>query len=459
MEMYAQIPISHDDTIVSQQHGISGTPTYHNDIGAWVPHVPPPTTRTSFTLATYNVLHDASFPLKNRLVALKNAILDSHADVICLQEVTDEFLSSLLGNSQIQEQFRWCSRSDRAVMESERNVILLAREDYGFEWIRIELGGKHKAAVVAWLHTPHAVVVIAGVHLSKGRAAPALQKKREELSALVAYLHLHHAADEWIIVGDTNWPDSEPLPLEDELTDVWTSPGVSTYDPTTNSLAAATALESWEPQRYDRILIKRSGSLSVPPESLELFGLPPVGTGPPSDHWGLKATVQVGAASTAPTAPATDGIPITLLSTSLADAELRDFCAQHDCFPSIAQDHALKCAVETLRAFVLDVSSPAPAIDSLNISSVVRFVVAPVGSFAMGYHNPGSDVDCIVVGNINPGTFWSLMRWKIRAAVGGTGDVQLRRFVKDASVQMMELAVHGVKMDLQYCPAGKLIEW
>ena len=37
--------------------------------------------------------------------------------------------------------------------------------------------------------------------------------------------------------------------------------------------------------------------------------------------------------------------------------------------------------------------------------------------------------------------------------------VRLRRFVKDASVQMMELDVNGIKMDVQYCPAGKLIDW
>jgi hypothetical protein len=39
------------------------------------------------------------------------------------------------------------------------------------------------------------------------------------------------------------------------------------------------------------------------------------------------------------------------------------------------------------------------------------------------------------------------------------GQVRLRRFVKDASVQMMALDVDGVKIDLQYCPAGKLVEW
>lgn len=465
MEMYAQIPLGKDNNAVPQGYGVSGTPTYHNDASAWVPAVPPPSAKISLSLATYNVFHDSSFPLKHRFTALRDAILDSNADMLCLQEVTDEFLSLLLGDSRIKEQFRWCSRSDKSIMESERNVVLLAREDYGFEWVRIELGGKHKSAIVACLRTPHAVVIIAGIHLSAGRAAPILQKKREELTTLLAFLHLHHAADEWIIVGDMNWPDSEQLSLQDELTDVWTLNGGETYDPTTNPLAAASARESQEPQRYDRILIKRGSLLSVPVESCELFGLPLAGAGPPSDHWGLKATVQIGpinSSSFATTVPPADIIPVPALNplpTTITDSEVHDFCTKHGCFPSVAQDEALKYAVDILRAFVSDMLSPTASINSTVNSSVVRLLVAPVGSFAMGYHNPGSDVDCIVVGNINPGTFWNLMRWKIRAAIVGADAVQLRRFVKDASVQMMELEIHDVKMDIQYCPAGKLIDW
>jgi endonuclease/exonuclease/phosphatase family metal-dependent hydrolase len=461
MEMYAQIPICKGNTLVAREYGISGTLTYHNAHG-WLPTISIPSSNTSLTLATYNVLHDPSFPLQHRFTALRDAILNSLADMICLQEVSDEFLSSLLGDSQIKEHFRWCSRSDKAIMESERNVVLLARESYGFEWVRIELGGKHKAALVACLRTPLGTVVIAGVHLSAGCAAPILQKKKEELSALVDYLHRNHASDEWIVVGDMNWPDSEPFPLEDELTDVWVMAGGATYDPTTNALAAASARESREPQRYDRILIKRGGSLSVALESLEIFGFPLPNAGPPSDHWGLKATIQVHAIHNPITdiitaADTTSVAPLTLLSTTLTDAELRDLCAQHGCFPSAAQDSVLLRAGKTLRAFVSDLSST-PAMGSIVNSSIVKLIVVPVGSFAMGYHNPGSDVDCVVVGNISPQTFWNLMRRKIRTVVGGADAIRLRRFVKDASVQMMELEIYGVKIDVQFCPAGRLID-
>ncbi|CAG8759877.1 10400_t:CDS:1, partial [Acaulospora colombiana] len=61
-------------------------------------------------------------------------------------------------------------------------------------------------------------------------------------------------------------------------------------------------------------------------------------------------------------------------------------------------------------------------------------------------------------------TFWQLARFRIRTALtkaqskGETDVVVLRRFVKDAAVQMMELEACGVKVDLQYCAAARLAE-
>lgn len=470
MEMYAQIPLSKDVIAVPREYGLLGTPTYRHDGSHWVPAVPTvPKEISTMTLATYNVLHDSAFPLHFRLPALRNAILESNADIICLQEATDELLSSLLTDSRITAHFKWCSRSDSTVMENERNVILLAREDYGFVWTSVELGGKHKPATVACFRTPYGTIAIAGIHLTAGRASTILEKKRQELSTLVAYLQLHHSTDEWVVVGDTNWPDSEPFPLEDEFVDVWSIRGGETYDPTTNSLAAATAREARDPQRYDRIFVRRGGSLSVVHDSLRLFGLPLHDGGPASDHWGMTACIQIGIRSSAISdVPAINDVAplpaLELVPTNLTNAELHDLCVAYGCFPTDLQNGIFQQALETLRTFVSDLSPPTQTIDSeatsqpSTLTSVVRFVTIPVGSYAMGYHNSGSDIDCVVVGNINPGTFWNLMRGKIRAA-GGLDSVRLKRFVKDASVQMMELEVHGVKMDVQYCPAGRLIDW
>lgn len=464
MEMFAQIPICKDtDTATIPRHyGLSGTSTYYHDATQWASATPGQYPITSITVATYNVLHDSRFPLQLRLPALKRAICESDADVLCLQEVTDEFLCAFASDPLVQEHFRWCSRPPNAVMESERNVVMLARENYGFEWTRVELGGKHKAAIVARLRTTKGIVAIAGVHLTAGRSSSILEKKREEISALVAYLQLHHAQDHWIIAGDTNWPDTEPFPQEKQLMDVWSISGGETYDPTVNSLAAATARESRNAEHYDKILIRRGGDLSVDIDGLRLFGVPPPGVGPASDHWGLAASLQLGTTKPTSTIPANIAFaPLELIPTDLTDVELRELCAQYECLPSKAHNDHLKRALGTLRTFVSAVTSTTPLVGSDDIApppiSSVKLLVAPVGSYAVGYHTPESDIDCVVVGNINPGTFWTLIHRKIRSA-GEAASIRLRRFVKDASVQMMELEVLGVKFDLQYCPAGKLID-
>lgn len=468
LEMYTQIPLGKDNNLfVPQSYGISSGSSYHFDGTSWAATIPSPSLTTSIALATYNILHDASFSSITRFPAIRDAILEANADIICLQEVADDILWAIMADPALRKQFRWCSRAEGAVMESERNVVLLAREDFGFEAVRVELG-THKAAFVARLHTACGILAIVGIHLTAGRAAPILQKKRQELSTLLAYLRLHHASDEWAVIGDTNWPDSEPFPFEDKLADVWNMTGGGTYDPTTNILAAATTHDSRSPQRYDRILLKRGGVLSAVERDLRLFGLPSPGQGPASDHWGVAATLAVQDPLIALAPKQTAPVPsLSILPTSLNNVELHNLCAEHSCFPSDDHNQKLAHAVTTLRNLLSNTSPSAPAPDSDTPkpatspnASVVRLVVAPVGSFAMGYHNPGSDVDCVVVGNINPGTFWSLVRWKIRITAPNAAEtVRLRRFVKDASVQMMELEVDGVKMDIQYCPAGKLIDW
>lgn len=465
MEMCAQIPLRKDIESVSQVYALHGTPSYHYIGDLWVPGIPSVCEESSISLATYNVLHDPAFPLKNRVTSLCEAIMESDADIICLQEVSDEFLFSLLSRPEIRERFKWCSRPEIAVMESERNVVLLAREEFGFEWTSVDLGTKHKEAVVAHLRMRRGSVAIAGIHLTAGRASMALEKKSQEITNLVAYLQSHHSAHDWIVMGDTNWPDSEPFPFEEELTDVWSDPGGGTYDPTTNSLAAATARESRGPQRYDRIFVRTNGLLSVVGDSSQIFALPLPNAGPASDHWGLKSRVQFNSSAGLPSVPtADDSIILPILDpipTNVTDKELHDVCADHGCLTSDAQNTVFKHSVETLRQFIFhlsthdltsDTSSQPPA-----VSSIVKFVLAPVGSYAMGYHTPESDIDCVVVGNINPMTFWNLMRSKINSH-GTVDSIRLRRFVKDASVQMMELEVLGVKMDVQYCPAGWLID-
>jgi 2'-5' RNA ligase/endonuclease/exonuclease/phosphatase family metal-dependent hydrolase len=477
MEVYAQIPIGPLVGVVPRDHTPFGTPTYFFDGARWIPKTPttPTSLLTSLTVATYNLLHDSAFPFSSRFPHVLDAILESNADVICLQESTDESISLILQDEQIRQIWPWCTRHEMAVMESERNVVMLAKEEFGFEWVRLELGGKHKACVIAHLRLSDSQhdkpIVIAGVHLTAGRTPLTLDKKRDEIAKLLTYLRLHQGEDDWIIIGDVNWPSDKDFPGKDVLVDVWAETigeGGATYDPTSNPLAAATARESRTPERYDRIFVKKGGRLVVGLEGLALFGMPGKEGRVGSDHWGLKAVFQFNdrQASQANDAEASRtpafAPTLELLPTNLGDDQLQEFCAEKGCIPSEARNGELQNAVNTLRGFLTNTSSPSTQSvandDITTLPSVVRLVVVPVGSFAIGYHTTNSDVDCVVIGNINSQTFWSLVRWKIHVA-GSSGRVKLRRFVKDALVQMMELDVEGIKIDLQYCPAAKLVEW
>jgi hypothetical protein len=159
MDLYAQIPIG-NAILPPRTLKIAGTPTFCLDGTTWVATSPPSYQQCCFTLATYNVHYSSVVPLESRISAIRDAILESKADIICLQEVTDELLSSILRDSSIRDRFRFCSRGENAVMESERNSVLLACEGFGFEWVPVKLGRKHQMAVVAKLHTPHGLVVI-----------------------------------------------------------------------------------------------------------------------------------------------------------------------------------------------------------------------------------------------------------------------------------------------------------
>ena len=420
MELCAQISIGRHVEVAPRDHAIQGTPTYYyDDSSSWIPRStnPPISPRTCLTVATYNILHDSDFPFPGRLPHILDVLLESDANVICLQEVTDESLDLILRDDRIRYRWPWSSRNPTFVMESQRNVVMFAEERFGFDWTRVELGGKHKACVVARLCCSESqlkrYIVIVGVHLTAGLTIQTLAKKREEVAVLLAYLRQHHADDEWVIVGDVNWPSDKDFPEADSMLDVWgevIGEGGATYDPTRNFLAGATARFSRDPQRYDRAFLKKGGGLVVEPKGLSLFG-----NGMGSDHWGLRAVIHVreSTSSDVDARVKTHAISPSLrpLPTSFTEHDLRELCSRMGYFPSDTQDSTFQNAVDTLRAFLTDNKSISASSSSSATPqpSVIRLVVAPVGSFAMGYHTPHSDVDCIVVGNINPGTFWSLV--------------------------------------------------
>lgn len=398
---------------------------------------------TELSVLSYNVLFDPAFPFPGRLPPLVGVITTADCDIVCLQEVTDISLPLLLSN--LSSNYPYSSRHPDIICENERNILVLSK--YPFTWKKINLGSsKHKPAFICtFLGPENRRVSLGAFHLTAGRAAFPLEQKTAELQGLVSYLTANHPEEDWIIAGDSNWPSTaSATPADSLFTDAGLAfPHVPTYDPTLNPLAAATVRDSSEPQRYDRLYLKRACRWEV--HQTKVLG---TGDEPPSDHFALKVILKPRSVETLPESssllPETlEPLPDTLLTTS----ELQKLATKHSVLPSAEQTAAMQDSLETLRRIICDADTPA-----------IQLHLEAIGSFALGTHTTTSDVDTLAVGNIPISTFWSLARNRIRAS----GDlVKLKRFVKNAIVPRMELEVHGVKMDMQYCTASQLtgVRW
>lgn len=472
------------------------------------------------TIATYNCLIDSPFPPPlERYPLLLNAILSIHPttpslalpSLLCLQEVTDEFLAYILCDENIQTRYPFCSHSPQSVLPSIRNCIILVSQACGpFEWEWVDFTKRHKGAVVAsfprlgFVGNP---LVLSVVHLTCGLTDGSVVAKAGQLKTLTGYLQGRWAGSEWIVAGDFNLPTSkhtimsalsnrgitketyemfkEGLIDSDVFSDVWElcfgeneeddvpyeAEDISgatkkdgewgaTFNPLTNPLAADRVQWSSDPrpQRYDRILVKRSGHMGA--RDIQRFGFPEmndVDAGPVcgSDHWGLKAVLNIHPDVGEVEAGWETLGRLALLPVSINDQSLKKFV--EELTPNREDYQAREAAITALRE-VLRQEKRARTTDTGDIPSRGAFpiLLVPVGSYMMGVYDKNSDVDCLCLSTISIKTFFQVARQRIKK-FGEDRGVRVVRFV-NAKVPMLELKVGGVKVDLQYCQAPNLVE-
>lgn len=409
-----------------------------------------------FSVATYNILTDPAFPPASRKDQLQTAIKDSNPDILCLQEVSDELLELLLGSPVLSGTYIYSTRAPGFIYENERNILILSK--YSFTWSKLEIGGKHKPALlVTFLGADSKALNLVAIHLTAGRTTSTIAQKTAEIQAVMTHIRAQESEGDWIVLGDTNWPSTHhTTPLDELFEDVASEDPQATFDPNLNCLAAQTARGDRLPQRYDRIYLKKGSSLHL--SSVSLFGKE--GVVPPSDHWGLLAKFEPKSAKTETGTVSISDSDTTLPETHLSAEELKAVCDSHQWLPSADQEGKLSAALRAIRNLFSScpASVPSSAATSTAQTSVVKIRIEPVGSYALGVHTPDSDLDCLAVGNISTTTFWGVARARLRGQAIEDGTVKLRRFVKDAVVQMMELEVEGIKVDLQYCAAARLVE-
>ncbi|KAH7035413.1 uncharacterized protein B0I36DRAFT_318308 [Microdochium trichocladiopsis] len=181
---------------------------------------------TSISIASYNVLAEFFYPVSyQRYPILVRNILEKGAksDILVLQEVTDDFLTYLLGNSSIREHYSFAShgppqQDDLEPLPSHLNVVILSR--FRFTWKRVSFQRRHKTSIVAQFpdlaeqapvsrdggsgKTPSSPLVLATVHLTCGLTDGSVTAKKLELQAVLRYLEESHPNNPWILTGDFN---------------------------------------------------------------------------------------------------------------------------------------------------------------------------------------------------------------------------------------------------------------
>ncbi|KAI3401341.1 hypothetical protein diail_11424 [Diaporthe ilicicola] len=466
---------------------------------------------STLAVSTYNVLAEFNFPPSQaRYPLVVKNILSDHArsDILVLEEVTDGFLAFLLRESDIQELFTYCSwgppdQESVQPLPSHNNIVVLSK--YSFTWEPVPFHREHKGAIVVqfptvgqWDDADFKPVVLAAVHLTHGLKDGSIAAKKLELETILKYLDDTYPENPTILTGDFNITTSsytinhalekkavsaqaithlqkfEKTIAQNGFVDTWTEsqlekgaasdddPNVAfrgeegaTYDPTTNALTAEIVGSGFHmrPQRYDRILVKGDDYFKT--LDFNKFGFITEEIGKfASDHWGVRAVLRLGpeaesqrALSNAQVAP----VQLKKAKHLSGDGEsFTELLKKVQALPSAEETEKHATAFKLLRETILDASAPVESTDAGRSSTPL--VVVPVGSYGLGVWTTSSDIDCLCIGPFSSSTFFSLATQRLRKAA--EKGVKVMRRVKAHSGTMLELEVRGVKIDLQYAPAG-----
>ena len=487
-------------------HEGSWTPTFSNEDDTSV--------SDAVRISSYNVLIDSEYPpARDRDPLLVQTLLSQSAlaDILVLQEVSDDFLSYLLSNASVREQYPYTSHGppsqpEVAPLPSLRNIVVLSK--WPFKWEFVPFHRRHKGAVVAVFEsiTKHdkansLPLVVAGVHLTCGLTDGSVAVKKIQLQNLKNHLTRKYAANPWIIAGDFNITTStytidtalknksisqqsartlsslENIMTDVGLLDAWSVARIegmertttddaddlfegedgATFNPRENHLAAATSgTSNNRPQRYDRILFRPQTFLNI--NSFNHFGLPNIQEGiqvVPSDHSGIRASMKlILDPQRGNDLNILQQYPVELRQNVLRSTdslELQSALSIHKMLPTEDEIRSRREAFELVKEVVLGSTN-----DEDSSSSSVPLVMVPVGSYAMGTWTSSSDIDCLCIGSISSKTFFKLARHRIfKAQARG---IRLIRKVDANTGTMFELSVGDVALDLQYCPAAAIVE-
>ncbi|GKU15138.1 unnamed protein product [Fusarium langsethiae] len=472
-------------------------------------------------VASYNVLAEFEWPPQShRHAPLVQNLLSAQAaaDVVVLQEVTDHFLPDLLGSEELRGRYPYVSHGPPDSIGAEPlpsllNVVVLSR--FPFEWHHLPFQRKHKGCTVVRFPTigtsdaPDGQFkswILVACHLSQGLTDGAIAAKKNEVQKMLDYLSATFPQNPWILAGDFNLvtsshtieaarkkqdislqtvhrlQDIERALLDAGFIDTWLATRLesgessdmnnerrsvldsfqgeqgATFDPLTNTLTAelvGSGLNN-RPQRYDKILV-RTGHYH--PHGFNMFGQTPFQATQgghstyASDHWGIRCLLLKSSSSEMSKAAVPEmTIKLQRPVPNLVEGEgLEHFLKNYGYLPTeqerATRDQAIRALEAALKDFNLSESED-------DTRSGPPFIVVPVGSYGLGVWTSSSDIDCLCIGPFSSKTFFTMAVQRLKRAA----DIRILRRVKANSGYMLELEVHGIKVDLQYCAAASIAE-
>ncbi|KAF0643450.1 hypothetical protein FPSE5266_09136 [Fusarium pseudograminearum] len=455
-------------------------------------------------VASYNVLAEFEWPPQShRHTPLVQNLLSAQAaaDVVVLQEVTDHFLPDLLGSEELRGRYPYVSHGPPDIKGTEPlpsllNIIVLRCTVVRFSTIGTSDAPDGKFN--PW--------ILVACHLSQGLTDGAIATKKNEIQKMLDYLSGTFPQNPWILAGDFNivtsshtveaarkkqdislqtvhrLQDIDRALLDAGFLDTWLATRLesgessdmnnerrsvldsfqgeqgATFDPLTNTLTAelvGSGLNN-RPQRYDKILI-RTGHYH--PHGFNMFGQTPFQSTQgghstyASDHWGIRCLLLKSSTREMSKAAVPEmNIKLQRPVPSLVEGEgLEHFLENYGCLPTEQERANRAQAVRALEVALKDVDLSASEDDA---RSGPPFVVVPVGSYGLGVWTSSSDIDCLCIGPFSSKTFFALAVQRLKRAA----DIRIIRRVKANSGYMLELEVHGIKVDLQYCAAASIAE-
>lgn len=458
MEVFASIPESEGimPPTASSQSEIPCCYMYDNASRQYTLHKPSPSLfdvavpPSKLMISTYNILHSPHQPQTQsspRLPLLLNIILNQPSTLIILQEVTDTAWQYFLSNRSLRKKFPFISAPSHLPLPNHRNIVLLSK--LPFKAHHLPLCTAHKPALIIDIEG----LIIAGVHLHAGLHEEKLALKFKELSKLST--HLESTAKPVIIAGDFNIPSVQReytaalpkiLELLERYSDAWKEKPCEngdTFTPDTNRFAKEGAKVLY-PQRHDRVYFSKGVGIHV--EGTSLFGFPENDEELASDHWGLTVDLRIDLEKNKSEEVA-EVTSLDIPVTSWTEKEMLTVLMEANQIPGIEHDIVIKGALTLLNSILSPTKQHLP------------FKLQAVGSFALGAHTRGSDLDIMAVSTMSQKTFWEvflqdLQRYKLSDP---TNRVKVLRIIRNSKMPLVELLIDTCTIEIVYCTAGRLL--